>query len=500
MPTLQSYLDQIPDEFAKLEATISQVFTTGQESKLTEDRVQGWIDEMNSGGTGSRAGLTGSALEDQLRDDISEHVITKEVFMSFYGLTAEEAEQVIVGGNEGGLNFGDLTAVGGDSTGSVRGVLAGGTLVEVKRDDGTSYFAISYDVNGSTHLYSFGSEAQAEKASGPLSAATTLTEDEVTDVNSDFHLIGDAAGVTGLEGDYATWFDGIMGEASREAGIRNPGMLGRFAADKDIMKIMAQSQAGDWGDEQTQAEVRRTDFYLNVLYPGIDKILETGIGNPEDAWKSYNNSVEATLASLGYARDEDGSFRSKIGEMLKMGIGDEEFVEASGVFVRAEQSEQFKGILNQWVQDATGKEVTFEEWFDVLAGTSTPELDSIVEKATIQFQAENANIILDPTAIARIAELTQFSEQAVGTAFSSVEQTLLQLGDVGLSRYSLSVQKLVDATLDIGEDAAATRRLAGKTIRELGLADDDKDQFFTGFSQRGAPIKTGLLAAAPEAG
>ena len=501
MATLDSFLTQIPDEFAKLEATIARVFETGRDSQLTQARVQGWIDEMNAdAGVGDREGLTGSELEDQIRDDIARVIITKQVIMDFYGVSADEAEQVILGGNEGGINFSDLGAItgGGISSGGLRGVRDGGDLVKVERADGTSYFALRYNVQGIEHLYSFDSSAAAEKAIGGLEGATVLSEDTVND--GDTWLLGDAAAMVGQEGSYQVYFDGIMTEAALEAGIQNPGMLGLFAADQDIMRIMAEAEAGDWGDVRIEAAVRTTEFYLETLYPGIDNILKQGIGNPEAAWKNFNNSVEDMLTALGYTRDADGSFRSKIEEMLDLGITDEKFNESGSVFIRAEQSPQFRGILNQWVQDATGKNVTFDEWFDVLAGTTSTELAGIVEKATIQFQAEQSNLVLDPSDVARIASLTEFSEQAVGASFSTVEQQLLALGDVGLARYDLNVRALVDASLDIGPQAAQTRILANKTIRELGLADDPKDVFFLGFNQRGAPQRVGLLAAAPEAG
>lgn len=395
---------------------------------------------------------------------------------------------------------GTPTGIGqdGGGVGAPKGILGGGQLVKVERSDGTSYFAMKYDMAGIEHLYSFGSEEIARQAVGNLDGAIAMQDSDVND--GDTWLLGDANGLVGLDGDYSVYFDGIMGEAALEAGIRNPGMLGKYAADKDIMRIMAEAEAGGWGDARIQAEVRRTDFYLNVLYPGIDKILEQGIGDPETAWKNYNRAVESTLNALGYARDEDGSYRSRIGEMLTKGITDEEFVESAGLFIRAEQSPEFRNILDQWVLDATGKNISFDQWFDVLAGTTDAELGDIVERATIQFQAQGANIALTTDQIKRIAELTQFSEQQVGASFSSVEQTLLALGDTGLARYSLSVQKLVDATLDIGEDAARTRNLANKAITELGLQDDPKAQFFTGFTQAGRPVKTGLLAGAPEAG
>ena len=492
---LESFLAQIPDEFATLEAAITRVFETGQESGLTKQRIDGWLKELNEGGTGGREGLTGPNLEDQIRDDIVQFIITKQVIQDFYGVDAETADQLIAGANEGGINFGDLP-----NGGTPKGMPGGGTLVKVERDDGTSYFAMRYTVGGVDHLYSFASESAARQAVGNLAGAESLSDNDVNNPDGNIWNLGDAAGLEGLERSYNDYFDDIMGEAALEAGIQNPGMLGRYISDPEIMKILARGEAGDWGDERIQAAIRGTEFYLEVLYPGIEAILEQGIGNPEAAWKNYNNTVEATLQQLGYARDDDGSYRSKIGEMLDKGILDAEFVEESGIFIRAEQSPQFKNILDQWVQDATGKSVSFDEWFDVLAGTTTPELDAIVEKATIQFQAEQSNVFLSQTEITRIAELTQFSEEAVGSAFSSAEQQLLALGDVGLQRKGLSVQKLIDATLDIGEDAATTRRLANKALRELGIEDDPKATFFTGFTTRGAPQRTGLLAGSPEAG
>ena len=395
---------------------------------------------------------------------------------------------------------GTQTNIGGvaDGVGDAKGIMPGGELVEVNRSDGTSYFAMRYVVKGIEHLYSFGSEAEAKKAVGNLSGALAMNEDSVND--GDTWLLGDAAGLVGQKENYNVYFDGIMKEAALEAGIRNPGMLGKYVSDQKVMQIMAEGSAGRWSDERIQAELRRTDFYRFTLYPGIDAILEQGIGDPESAWMRYNASVEGNLERLGYARDEDGTFRSKVGELLTAGVTDSKFNTSAKVFIRAEQSPDFMATLNEWVFDATGKQVTFDEWFDVLAGTSAPELDQIVENATTAFQAQQHGIILSQSQVKHIAGLTEFSEAEVAAKFSSAEQKLLSLGNSGLARYGLSIEKVVNAAVAGGPDAAGILRIANKTIQELDLADDDKAQFFTGFSARGTPQKTGLLAGAPEAG
>lgn len=67
---------------------------------LRADRVSGWVAEIDSG-TGRDA--------DQIRDDITRYIIGVDRLMATYGITREMAELVILGGNEGGINFSDLT-------------------------------------------------------------------------------------------------------------------------------------------------------------------------------------------------------------------------------------------------------------------------------------------------------------------------------------------------------------------------------------------------------
>ena len=73
-----------------------------------------------------------------------------------------------------------------------------------------------------------------------------------------------------------------------------------------------------------------------------------------------------------------------------------------------------------------------------------------------------------------------------------------------LENSGLTEQDIISAAFDIkaasGQTAVEIRRLAKKALQELGLEDDDKANFFTGFNTQGRPVRTGLLAGAPEAG
>lgn len=64
------------------------------------DRIRGWVEEIDSG-SGRDA--------DQIRDDIVRHIIGPDLARQAYGISAAEFEQLVLGGNEGGLNLGSLT-------------------------------------------------------------------------------------------------------------------------------------------------------------------------------------------------------------------------------------------------------------------------------------------------------------------------------------------------------------------------------------------------------
>jgi hypothetical protein len=308
-------------------------------------------------------------------------------------------------------------------------------------------------------------------------------------------------------------------------------MVGRYLADPEIQRIIAMGGAGDWSDARVQAEIRNTTFYNDTLYPGIKNylnVLPPGV-NPEARYMQYMQDVSSSLESLGYERGDDGTYRNMMDEMLSAGLEADEINAFAPVFVRAEESQNFAQALSFWTKDELGRDLSFEDWVDVLAGTSTAEMDGIVERAQLQFQAEQQlSTNLSPEQISRLSEMTGLSEQQMASAFNQAEEALLSLGDAGLNRYNLSEAALVNAAFNLktpgapisvtqpGQGPAGpplategitpelsaeqVRRTAKKTILELGLQDDPKAQFFVGFNQRGAPIRQGLSAGAPELG
>ena len=410
---------------------------------------------------------------------------------------------------------GPYTGVDGPPTATEtpKGIMGGGQIQKITRDGDQPLWAVSFQVGGGvTHLYTFDSYDQLTSMLGSnwqqeFKLLDDISMSAVQSRDSNTWLIGSAAAFEGQTGQsYGTWWNNLLYEAALEAGVRNPGPLGDFFKDPDVQRIIAEgsSSAGDWSEARIQAELRNTNYYQNVLYPGIaDSFLKTGSATPEQDYMNYLRDVTDGLAELGYPMDADGTYKTQLARMLPMGITVSEFNEFVPTFVRAEQSAEYASVFNQWTQRELGQDITFEDWFSVLDGSSTPELRSVVEKATIQFQAERASTNLSADQISRLADLTQLSEAQLVVAFSEAEKALLGVGQADLERYGLSQEALVNAAFGVetgGRSATDIQRQARKAATELGIQDDQKAQFFVGFDRFSRPQRSGLAASAPEAG
>jgi hypothetical protein len=407
-----------------------------------------------------------------------------------------------------GVKYGDASATAGATTDTQSGIMAGGTLTRITRQGQEDIWAMTYTVNGATHVYTFDSRDQVTAALGEgafTSGYIDLAEDSIDTRDGTIFSMGPATPLIGQTDDYNSWLDDIQRSSAIRAGVRAPGKVGEYLSDPEVQRIMAQSVAGKWTPEQEMAEIRRSNYYQNVLYPGISEIMASGKGGdqPEAVWWGYHASVEDNLESLGYGRDDDGSYRSQLGNMLGKGISDTAFNQMAPSFLRASQDNEFAASLDYWMDQTAGRNVTFDDRFDAITGVATGDLALAVEKGIIQFQANRTTTALSDEQISRIAEMTQLSEPEIKQSFSTAEEGLLALGDQGLARYGLTEQALVSAAFGLeegGQSAAEIRRLANKTVKELGAQDDKKAQFYTTFDQRKRPVREGLAAAAPELG
>lgn len=315
--------------------------------------------------------------------------------------------------------------------------------------------------------------------------------------------VSEAEEVIGSWGSWSARMDTIMAEGARDMGVTDPGLAGRIANNIEMQRIMAAALEGDWTQEQIRAEQRKTDFWKNELYPGIEAFYDRTI-DPERAWKQYVDNVTPALKALGYEPGADGRFTSQIGEMLSSGIDDEIFVSQVPTFLQAQQNSEFAGVLNQWAERELGRSVEFNDWFDLLSGESMPELEGVAEKARLAYNQQQAGAGLTDSQVASLADRTQLSEPEMRTLFSEFNQSLLALGDTGLKRGGLTRDELLSAFAGVNPQSGRTieevKLQAAKLARENDLFDEEKIAFYVGFNPSGTPNRPGLMALAPETG
>lgn len=312
---------------------------------------------------------------------------------------------------------------------------------------------------------------------------------------------GSAEEVIGLGGTWQMLTDNIIKEEAARAGVKDPTMIGAMLNDPEMQTIMLNAAVGDWSDEQIKAAQRKTNFWKKELYPGIEN-LYTETTEPEQAYKDYMRQVTPALQALGYEPGPDGTMKSTVANMLNKKIDSNVFVTQVPTFIRATQNAEFATVLNAWAERDLGRSIGFNDWFDLMAGESQPDIEQIAERATLEWVAQNQGTQLDIGAVQDIAAKTQLSAEEAQRAFSEFNQSILAIGDEALGRYGLSRDEILSASVGVAPTSGRTvdeiKLLVAKTAREQGLADDDKINFYVGFNPSGTPTRPGLQTLKPE--
>jgi hypothetical protein len=386
------------------------------------------------------------------------------------------------------------------AVGTPTGVLAGGYTVRNRQDDGTYRWYQVYEFPpGSAQYvaYQFDNVQQVEAAFGGV----PVFHDWNTGYMNEVKAYGAAEEVVGMAGNWNTYSAQVMRESAQKAGVTDPTLIGKMWSDPEMQQIATKAITGDWTPEQILAEQRKTNFWKNVLYPGIESFYARTT-NPEKAWLDYSANIEPTLEALGYQRDASGTFNTQIKEMLDLKISDEAFNSMAPTFVQAKQNVAFAEVLNQRTQVELGKSVGFGEFFDLLAGEALPDIQRVAEGAAVAYQAQQAGVGVDETMLQRLIAERDLSEAEARNLFSEVNQAVLALGEPGLQRGGLTRDEVLSAAAGINPETGRTidevRLRVAKIAQENDLFDESKVNFYLGFSPSGTPTRPGLAALRPE--
>ena len=387
--------------------------------------------------------------------------------------------------------------------GTPTGILAGGYTVRTRQPDGTYRWFQVYQLppgSGQHVAYQFNDVQQVEAALGPMPGFADWSPNQFTQ-NTQGGSVGAAEEVIGMGGDWNTFSQEIMQQAAARAGVSDPTLIGRMWSDPQMQQIAGKAIIGNWTPEQILAEQRKTTFWTDTLYPGITRFYGK-TGNPEKAWLDYSQNVEGGLIALGYQKDADGTFNTSIKKMLDKGLDDQIFLSQVPIFQQAQQNAKYLDVLNQWTQRDLGRTVDFNDFFGFLAGESMPELQEVAERAQVAYQAQQANAGITDAQVERLAAETDMSQAEAAALFGEFNRSLIALGEPGLKRGGLTRDEILSAAAGIepqsGRSIEEVRLLSAKLAQENDLFDEEKINFYVGFTPAGTPTRPGLAPLAPQ--
>ena len=392
----------------------------------------------------------------------------------------------------------------GEGAAAIPGVMAGGTIHRIQNPAGqVDFYVISYEYppgSGHAFYYRFNSLEALDAAVGPnlgggaVAIGDMLPEDALTGWTDG----GDSNEIVGIQGSFNGYLDDLVRDVTIAAGLDDPTLVGAALRDPDIALILAKTAEGEWTPFQSKAALRQTDYYKDVLYPGIENFYAQ-TDNPEALYAMYTQNVNQTLKSLGTPQDADGSYKSTIANLLDKGVTDTAFGTFATTYKQAQTNVGFASALNEWTERYTGQSVsTFEDYFDVLAGNAPAEVQEIAELAGIQFMAENVGFEITEQEIRTLGESLDLSQEEAGRLFSATARDLLALGERGLRRGDLTSTQVLEAEAGIGGNVEKIKLRMTKLAREEGLSDDPTATIFTDFNREGAPVKKGLQSTISE--
>jgi len=387
----------------------------------------------------------------------------------------------------------------------VQGILSGGTLHRVANPGGQQdFYVVSYEYppgSGHSFYYRFEDIATLKASVGDDFGGITIGNEMPEAALKDWTDGGDSNEILGITGSFNGYISDLVRDVSAAAGITDPTRLGAALANPEIGLIMAKAAEGDWTDSQVRAAMRNTDYFKDVLYPGIENFYGR-TDNPEGAYALYVQNVTSNLDTLGVPRDADGSFNSTIGDMLDSGIADTKFAAFTPTFLRTQGNEAYRINVNKWLGAAGLAPINdFEGFFDLLEGSAPQAIKDVVELASLSFVAEEQGFDVGEGLLKEIADRTDLSEAQIAQTFLESDRDLLALGPAGMRVAGITQNELISTRAGFttgNRSLTEMQNVIRKVKIEQGIKDDPTATIFTDFDREGAPIKKGLQSKAKE--
>lgn len=517
MATLDQILALIPEEYKTLRATVGVIYThfSSEFAELTPERVTGWVEELQSGARRD---------EDTIRDNIFQYVVGAPLIMETLGVDEATAKQLILGKNDGGVNFSDLgvTATGTTKTtttttspGDTKTITTETKEIEEKEDKG--FGGKTADtvpmLRSSTLQWYF------DRSTGRWYASYKLP-------NSDRRVFYEATG---------TELDAIFGEGQRPAsysqstdmfnklaktqtfagGIGEVQGTGTFESvvNQIIALALDEGQLPDWakGDKAVMdllyisvAENKGTDWLVEQItklpsfkarFPQLDKIKALGLSTTEavGTFLDYENHIKLLLARQG--RPTTAVEPALVGALIAKGHSIEDI---DYVFNGFEEMRKNQAALNAFneVLVARGQEpLGVNEALDFVNGNAPSQLYDIWEEASFNRAARDAGLSISVNEAMDLARRTggySSYDQALEGLTLAAQNILRFRHEIALDKYGLDAEDLIDLSLRLKPRSGMSQGVIAQNMqRALQAAragtDGPRAQRFRAYNEEGIP-------------
>ena len=236
-------------------------------SSLGADRIAGWVAEIDSG-TGRNA--------DDIRDDIVKFVITAPVLQEFLdnqGITDVTPDELVAGGNEGGVNFSDLVGVpthrpSTERIGDTR-VPADLQLIRIlnpKGSDAAELFTLVGTVFGVEVGFEVGDIARLNELFGGVEAFDNVTTLNQQQFDESILIVGTVDEIAGSTESLQARFERDL----RAAGLENPPQW--LAQDQQAMTRWMIGVNKGFSAERLWSEISDTEAFKG-RFAGLDTVF-----------------------------------------------------------------------------------------------------------------------------------------------------------------------------------------------------------------------------------
>lgn len=483
------------DEYNQLRwalATIEKLFPS-EMGEITDERLAGWIEEIGSGGRRDA---------DQIRDDIFKHVVGADLIASTLGVTPEVAQKLILGKNDGGMNFSDLTgggsADGVDKTGGAGEdeetqlrILDSSTLTWYK-DGSTGKYYATYGIGDTKYSLLFEADDDQMDAlfgEGVRPPATTKSMSAM--ISSQYVAFG--GNIAEMEGE-GQWEDHVNRIKSLAL---DEGRLPDWAdGDDDVMALMFIAQAEGKSDEWLIDQIALTDSF-KARFPQFDAFKKMGNLTTAEAiagWFEYETGLKSAMRSVGL---DDGRITPEVvGGLLAADKNLTLMTQAIGKFDRMQSYAPALEAFNE-ILESQGKEpiTDIQQMFDFVSGNAASDIYEIWEASSMAEAAAAAGLgdiysAEDAMAYALRTEGSTGLEDASGM-FKEAASMLLRLrNEVEVEKFGLTKDELIDLSLGSaprsGRSAAEVTESINRAVLSAQGTLSQRSAPFIGFSNEGA--------------